>query len=110
MNFIPNYMKIAEPLYRLMHKTAHWAWGEEEQNAFLNLKAAMLSPAILHHPDFSKDFYIFSDASLIGAGAVLMQEHDGNYFPISYASWIFSSTEQSYSTTERELLALIKAI
>ena len=29
---------------------------------------------------------------------------------MSYASWIFSSTERSYSTTEREMLALIKAI
>ena len=87
-----------------------WETNVEEQNAFFNLKAAMLSPAILHHPDFSKDFHIFSDASLIGAGAVLMQEHEGPFFPISYASWIFSSTERNYSTTEREMLALIKAI
>src|ERR1700722_13748924 len=31
-------------------------------------------------------------------------------FPVSYASWIFSSTERNYSTTEREMLALIKAV
>src|SRR5271157_1300267 len=80
--------------------------GGEEQTAFQNLKDAMLSPTILHHPNFDEDFYIFSDAS----AAVLMQKHENNFFPVSYASWIFSPTERNYSTTEREMLALIKAI
>jgi hypothetical protein len=78
MNFVPDYMKIAQPLYKLTRKDAVWHWGEEEQQAFLNLKDAMLSPAILHHPDFTKDFHVFSDASAIGTGAVLMQKHDSS--------------------------------
>ena len=110
MNFIPEYMRIAEPLYKLTRKNSIWKWDIPEQLAFRNLKDAMLSPSILHHPDFSKDFYIFSDASLIGAGAVLMQKHEENFFPISYASWIFNPTERNYSTTEREMLALVKAV
>ena len=92
MNFIPDYMRLAEPLYKITRKDSIWKWELEEQNAFENLKKAMLSPSILHHPDFSKDFHIFSDASLIGGGAVLMQEHNGTLFPVSYASWTLSVT------------------
>ena len=103
MNFIPDYMRVAEPLYRITRKDSVWKWGGEEQKAFEDLKTAMLSPSVLHLPDFSKDFHVFSDASLIGAGAVLMQKHGETLFPVSYASWIFSSTERSYSTTEKEL-------
>jgi hypothetical protein len=110
MNFIPDYMRIAEPLYKITHKTSIWKWEAEQQQAFENMKAAMLGPTILHHPDFSKDFYIFSDASLIGAGAVLMQKHGETLFPVSYASWIFIPAERNYSTTEREMLALVKAV
>ena len=41
---------------------------------------------------------------------MLAQQHGDKFFPISYASWIYDSTERNYSTTEREMLALVKAV
>src|SRR5215469_14828899 len=36
--------------------------------------------------------------------------HNSQYFPIAYGSWLFSPTQRRYSTTEREMLALILAV
>jgi transposase InsO family protein len=109
-NFISNYQTIAEPLHALTRKSIEWKWGEAELKSFTALIQAMMSENVLHHPDFSRDFIILSDASSIGAGAVLTQEHNGQLFPVSYASWLFTPTQQRYSTTERELLALVLSV
>ena len=90
-DFIQDWSKLSKDLYKLTHKNSQWNWGEIENTAFQNLKAAMLKPSILKHPDFTKDFYIFSDASAIGGGAVLCQQHNDTFFPVSYTSWIFDS-------------------
>ena len=109
-DFIPDWSAITDPLYKFTHKNNSIPWGDVHMASFLKLKEAMLSATILRHPDFSKDFHIFSDASSIGGGAVLVQQTGDTYFPVSYASWIFDSTERNYSTTEREMLALVKAV
>ena len=111
-DYIKDYALLEAPLRKLTHKTSFWngVMSLEEEEAFKKLKEAMVSSSILHHPDFNKDFFVFSDASAIGAGAVLCQKFEETFFPVSYASWIFSLTECNYSTTERELLALVKAV
>lgn len=48
-----------------------------------------------------------TDASDGGIGAVLMQEHDGKVFPVCYGSKKLSSAEKSYSTIEKECLAVV---
>ena len=107
-NYIKDYMHIAGPLYKF--STGKEIWGEAQRTSFQKLKEAMVSAPVLKHADFSKDFVIFSDASDLAGGAVLAQEHNGVYFPVSYASWLFKNAELNYSTTEREMLALIKAV
>src|SRR5260370_37983683 len=100
-------MHIADPLFK--YSSGKALWGDSVTQACWKLKRAMVSAPVLKHPDFNKQFVIFSDASATGGGAVLSQEHDGIYFPVAYASWIFSDAERNYSTTEREMLALVKA-
>ena len=51
-----------------------------------------------------------TDASNAGVDAVLMQEHDGEFFPVSYASKNLSEREKQYATIERECLALVWAV
>ena len=43
----------------------------------------------------------------VGLGAVLVQEQDGEFRVISYASRSLSDTERRYSQTEKEALALV---
>jgi hypothetical protein len=110
-NFVPNFQVIAEPLYRLLRKNIPWTWREEiEEKAFKILKDAMCNTPVLLLPDWNKEFYLQTDASKIGAGAVLLQKDDqGSIRPVSFASWLFNPAQRNYSTTERELLAIVKA-
>ena len=57
-------------------------------------------------PDCSKIFVVEVDASGLGIGAVLMQDHH----PIAYISRHLNHQQQSYSTYEKELLAMAMAV
>ncbi len=43
-------------------------------------------------------------------GAVLLQEKDGDIFPVAYHSRKLKPAEKNYSTVERELLAVVDGI
>ena len=58
-------------------------------------------------PDPGKTYFLQTDASDSGIGAVLMQKHDGKLFPVCYARKKFSSAERNYSTIEKECLAIV---
>ena len=72
--FVPNYSKIARPLLDLTKKSQVWSWGREAHQAFEELKTRMCSSPVLTQPDFEKRFYLQTDASAYGVGAVLSQE------------------------------------
>ena len=111
-NYIPNYSTIAAPLTDLTKKNAPntVVWGEPQELAFRSLKNHLTSYPVLRLPDMTKQFVLRTDASDVGIGAVLMQEHDGELFPVSYASRKLLSREKRYSVIERECLALVWAV
>ncbi|KAJ9512180.1 hypothetical protein QJQ45_012663 [Haematococcus lacustris] len=85
--FIPNFSAIAAPLTDLTSKTAaaQFDWqkfGGAHLKAFNGLKDALCSAPVLALPDFTKPFVVCTDASLVGTGAVLLQEGR----PIAYTS------------------------
>ena len=62
-------------------------------------------------PDFEKRFYLETDASNKGIGAVLSQMDENNQLrPIAYYSRKLSKSEQNYSASEKEMLAIVNAI
>lgn len=68
----------------------------------------MVEVPVLALPDMNKTFYMQTDASLFGAGAVLFQfSDDATKKVVSYASWLFNDQQRKYHTTERELFAII---
>ena len=109
--FIKNYSQIAKPLTNLLKKDVEFHWGDEQEKSFSKLKECLSSSPVLAYPNFKESFYIYTDASGIGLGAVLMQKDiRGKLRPIAFASRVLNSAEQNYSTTHREALACIWAL
>jgi RNase H-like domain found in reverse transcriptase/Integrase zinc binding domain len=117
--FIKDYSKITQPLLQLTHLTTPWSWQQEEQTAFETLRRAMTDKPVLHQPDFTKPFFLLTDASAYGVGAILLQEggttdqtanQKPRLHPVAYYSATFTETEHNYDIYEQELLAIIKAI
>lgn len=70
----------------------------------------MLSPAILAAPDYRLPFKIYTDASLVAGAAVLTQMQNGQEKVIAFHSTKFTKTQQNYSATERECLAVLSGV
>jgi hypothetical protein len=104
----------------LTKKTVEWDWRKPQQEAFDKLKTLMCCSPVLTQLDFDKRFYLQTDASAYGVGAVLLQEGKTSptlakqskpvLHPISYYSATFTPTERNYDIYERELLAVMKSL
>ena len=106
--FIPGFSSIAAPLLQLTQKAASFIWTDACEQDFQRLKQLLCSAPILAYPDFGKEFFLQTDASDYGVGAVLSQLDDlRNEKVIAYASKALSPREQKYSTTEKEALAVV---
>jgi hypothetical protein len=80
----------------------------------------MCTSPVLTQPDFDKRFFLQTDASAYGMGAVLLQEGEltpsllkhkkPTLHPISYYSATFTPMECNYDIYERELLAIMKSL
>ena len=108
--FVKDFSKIAHPLTKLLRKNEKFIWSPACHSAFTLLKHALVSAPILRFPDFSKPFELYVDASLEGLGMTLGQIQNNREVVIAYAGRNLSHTEQAYSTTEREALAVIGGI
>ena len=75
--FIPNFSNIVAPLNLLTRKNKPWKWTPLQQTAFDELKRIFSSTPVLQIPDVSRPFSIMTDASLLAAGAILLQ-NDAN--------------------------------
>ncbi len=86
-------------------------WRSDCDHAFQAAKDLLSNAPILAAPNFNLPFMLQVDASYSGAGAVLMQEDaQGIEHPVSYFSRKFSKCQLSYSTIEKEALALLWAV
>src|SRR4051812_45354293 len=109
--FIKDFNLIAEPMIKLTRKANPFSWGDEQEKAFKTLIDKITTAPILVHFDKSKKLRVMTDASKIGAGAVLLQlMPDEIWHPVSFASWLFNSAQRNYHTTDRELLSVVLAL
>jgi RNase H-like domain found in reverse transcriptase len=107
--FIRDYSKIARPLLQLTHLTTPWSWQQEEQAAFETLRKAMMDKPVLRQLDFTKPFFLLTDALAYGVGAILSQEggitnqnitQNPKLHPVAYYSATFRETECNYNIHE----------
>ena len=110
--FIPNMAVIATPLTDLTKNNVpnKVNWGDAEEAAFRTLKVRVSKYPILRLPESTKEFVLRTDASDVGIGAVLMQNHEDKLFPIQFASRKLHARERAYPIIERECLAVVWAV
>ncbi|GJY99337.1 reverse transcriptase domain-containing protein [Tanacetum coccineum] len=77
--------------------------------AFEMLKKKLTEAPILIAPDWDLPFELMCDASDFAIGAVLGQRHENHFRPIHYASKKMNEAESHYTTTEKEMLAVVYA-
>ncbi|GFV34794.1 retrovirus-related Pol polyprotein from transposon 297 [Trichonephila clavipes] len=73
--YIKNFAKRALPLTSLLRKDTPFEWTSETQEAFDDIKKAILNPPVLALPDQNAELQITTDASSRGIGAVLEQRY-----------------------------------
>ena len=67
------------------------------------------STAVLQYYDESKSLKVSSDASKERIGAVLLQETNGEWMPVAYASRSMTTAEKNYAQIEKEQLGVVVA-
>lgn len=107
--FANHHATLISPLIDLLKKNVTWRFGPDELKKFNAVKYAF-TERYLSHPDFTKKFYLQTDASGVGLGAELFQVNSiGERQTISFASRALNSAERNYSITELELLSVVFA-
>ncbi|KAJ9566939.1 hypothetical protein OSB04_002905 [Centaurea solstitialis] len=81
-------------------------WSEAQEDAFQTLKDCLTRAPILDLPEGNDDFVVYSDASKLGLGCVLMQRGK----VIAYASRQLKEYEKNYSTHDLELAVVVFAL
>ena len=73
--FIQNFAHIADPLFNVCKSKESFSWGDEQEAAFAEIKHALCQAPILAHFDPSLETRLYTDASYVAVGSVLMQLH-----------------------------------
>ena len=110
--FIEDYAMIVAPLTDALKGggSATLNWSSAQDKAFAKLKELLCAKPILRLPNTTRPFVLRTDASDVGLGAVLLQEHEDGIFPVAYASRKLTRAERNYSVVERECLAIVWAV
>lgn len=108
--FIKDCAFHALPLTELTRKNVKFTWTPACAKAMEYLKEQIISPQVLHPPDFTQEFMLRTDASNTAMGAILSQGELGLDHPVGFYSAKFNSAQRNYSTIEKEFLAIVRAI
>jgi hypothetical protein len=91
-------------------KETPFVFDEECKQAFGALKKILTSTPIIQPPNWGVPFEIMCDASDYAVGAVLGQRVDKLPHVSYYASRTLNDAQLNYSTSQKELLAVIFAL
>nr|GEX95439.1 DNA-directed DNA polymerase [Tanacetum cinerariifolium] len=110
-------------LKRIIKRTVgenHESWTYKLNDALWALRTAYKTPIslsntqkkdkkdhILIAPDWDMPFELMCDASDFAIGTVLGQHQDKHFRPIHYANKTMTEAESNYTTTEKEMLAMV---
>jgi len=109
------YSTLSAPLDRLRFKKGSFVLNKIQKACFDNLKFLIQRAPVLSFPDFTKPFYVATDASNLGIGAVLYQlpNGPGDETKVHYISFMARSLkkhELNYPAYKKELLGIVYAL
>ena len=61
--FCPELQKLLKPIYDLTKKCRQFVWGKEQQDSFEEIKCRLIKPPVLHMPNTTGRFHLYSDMS-----------------------------------------------
>nr|GFC30894.1 reverse transcriptase domain-containing protein [Tanacetum cinerariifolium] len=91
----------------LLEKNTPFMFSEDCIQAFQTLKKKLTKAPILIAPNWDLPFELMCDANDFAIGAVLGQRHEKLFKPIHYASKTMKDAETNYTTTKKEMLAVV---
>eukprot|EP00804_Cyclotella_cryptica_P030162 CCRYP_009571-RA/>CCRYP_009571-RA protein AED:0.39 eAED:0.39 QI:0/-1/0/1/-1/1/1/0/162 len=114
-----SHSKVLAPLTSLVGECGHtkvtranktkkrpWYWDTVHQSALDDIKTSIAKDVVLAYPDYSMEFEKYTDALSKQLGSVITQ---GNR-PRAFFSRKLLMTQQKYSVTELELLAIMETL
>nr|GEX83765.1 reverse transcriptase domain-containing protein [Tanacetum cinerariifolium] len=107
--FIKDFSMISRPMTHLLEKNSPFIFSNDCIQAFRTLKEKLTEAPILIAPNWDQPFELMYDASDFAVGAVLGQRVEKHFRPIHYASKTMTQAESNYTTTEKEMLAVVYA-
>ena len=104
--FCPELQKLQNLMYDLTRKGRPLNWGKEQQDSFEEIKLRLMKLPVLHMPNKTGRFHLYSDTSKFATGSALYQVQNGKPKLIAYVSKRRPEAAKSYSITEFELCGL----
>ena len=104
--FCLELQQLLKPIYDLTKKGRPFNWRKEHQDSFQEIKRRLIKPPVLHMPNKTGRFHLYSDTSKFVTGSILYQMENGKPKLIAYASKRLPKAMKSYSITELELCGL----
>ena len=104
--FVKGFASLAKSMTKLTGKDVPFVWSSECEESFAKLKALLTSTPVLALPDPGEPYVVYTDASGVGLGCVLMQRGK----VIAYASRQLRKHESNYPTHDLEMAAVVFAL
>jgi len=104
--FVKGFASMAQPITKLTGKDVPFVWSPGCEEGFVSLKEMLTSTPVLALPEHGESYMVYTDASRVGLGCVLMQREK----VIAYASRQLRKHEGNYPTHDLEMVAVIFAL
>nr|GEW10630.1 reverse transcriptase domain-containing protein [Tanacetum cinerariifolium] len=105
-----NGIEVDKAKVDVIAKLPHPTTVKDCIKAFQMLKKKLTEAPILIALNWDLPFELMRDASDFAIGAVLGKCHEKHFRPIHYASKMMTDAESNYTTTEKEMLAVVYAL
>jgi hypothetical protein len=100
--FVSNFVELVKHITAVLIKENEVKWTAEPGEYFIQIKKALTEAPVLISPDYSKDFLIFSFASVDTVAIVLLHKNEeGREQPISFFSKALRDAEIRYEIMEK---------